>query len=66
MENLDPRGREYFWLHEELHKSHDAVAPGVLTDYDAIKAGYVSISPLQLDRTAHLLIDKMSAWLDRE
>jgi len=63
VENLDPRGREYFWLHEELHKSHEPGHNDLLTDYAALKAGYVSISPLQLDRTAHSFFDRISNWL---
>jgi 5'-nucleotidase len=43
----DPRGRDYFWIGGE--------APGGVpekgTDYGAMKAGYVSITPLQLDLT---------------
>ena len=45
----DPRGRSYYWIGGE--------APtGVLedgTDYGAIKAGYISVTPLQLDLTAY-------------
>jgi len=63
VENLDPRGREYFWLHEELHKPHEPARGDLLTDYVAVKAGYVSVSPLQLDRTARAFIDRMSGWI---
>src|SRR5215471_1105735 len=64
VENMDPRGQEYFWLHEELHKTTDTGSSDVvLTDYAAIRAGYVSVTPLQVDRTAHPFIDRMSAWL---
>ena len=65
VENLDPRGREYFWLHEELHKSNEGSSTAEsLTDYEAIAAGYVSISPLQLDRTAHPYLDHFTRWMD--
>jgi 5'-nucleotidase len=64
VENLDPRGREYFWLHEELHKTNEASqSDTVLTDYAAIKDGYVSVTPIQLDRTAHAFVDRVSSWL---
>jgi len=63
VENLDPRGREYFWLHEELHKPNEPVSGALMTDYAAVKAGYVSVSPLQIDRTAHAFLDRMSTWL---
>ena len=64
VENMDPRGREYFWLHEELHKSPEGSSSDiVLTDYIAIQSGYVSVTPLQIDRTAHPFLDRVAAWL---
>jgi len=55
---LDPRGRPYYWIGGE--------APtGVLedgTDFGALKAGYVSITPLQLDLTARTAMDIMKEW----
>lgn len=54
----DPRGRPYYWIGGE--------APtGVLeegTDFGALKAGYVSITPLQLDLTSCLALDKLKDW----
>jgi 5'-nucleotidase len=44
----DPRGKPYYWIGGEF-------PTGILeegTDYGAITAGYVSITPLQLDLTA--------------
>ena len=63
VENMDPRGREYFWLHEELHRPNEPLGSELLTDYAAIKAGYVSVTPLQLDRTAHGFLDRIASWL---
>jgi len=63
VENLDRRARQYSWLHEEPHSNHGyggAVEP--LTDFEAIAEGYVSICPLQLDRTAHLYFDHFTRW----
>jgi 5'-nucleotidase len=55
---LDPRGRPYYWIGGE--------APtGVLengTDFGALKAGYVSITPLQLDLTARDALAVMQTW----
>lgn len=63
VENLDPRGREYFWLHEELHKNQGgSAAVDSLTDYEALADGYVSISPLQLNRTAHPYFEHFIRW----
>src|SRR5690606_16774713 len=47
----DPRGRPYYWIGGE--------APGGVpddgTDIGALHQGYVSITPVQLDLTAHNL-----------
>ncbi len=51
----DPRGRDYFWIGGE--------APGGIpeegTDFGALKAGYVSITPLQLDLTHYQALEKL-------
>jgi len=45
VENLDPRGRQYFWLHEELHEtSGRPVDTGWMTDSEALAAGCGKIS----------------------
>jgi 5'-nucleotidase len=46
---IDPRGRAYYWLEEgENHwEPHDR------SDYQAVIDGYVSVTPLQPDLTAH-------------
>jgi 5'-nucleotidase len=36
-----------------------------LTDYEAMKLGCVSISPLQLNRTAHVHFEHFSSWAER-
>jgi 5'-nucleotidase len=65
VENLDPRGREYFWLHEELHsQSRDQVAEDPITDFAAIAAGYVSVCPLHIDRTAHAYLGRFAQWVE--
>ena len=32
------------------------------TDYGDIKAGYVSITPIQLDLTAHSMLEGLRQW----
>ena len=46
---VDPRKRPYFWIEEgENHwEPHDR------SDYQAVRDGYVSITPLHPDMTAH-------------
>ena len=48
-ERLDPRGRKYNWIGGEPAAWH----AGEGTDFDAVTAGYVSITPLHLDLTHH-------------
>ncbi len=48
-ERLDPRNRAYYWIEEgENHwEPHDR------SDYQAVRDGYISITPLHPDMTAH-------------
>jgi 5'-nucleotidase len=55
---VDPRGRPYFWIGGEAPTGVDE--PG--TDFGALQAGYVSITPLQLDLTAREAMDTLKAW----
>ena len=54
----DPRGRPYYWIGGDFPTG--IVEEG--TDYGAIKAGYVSITPLQLDLTAWDAMEVMKKW----
>src|SRR5262245_55532567 len=40
-------------------------APEPLTDYEALVMGYVSISPLQINRTAHNHFEHFTGWTDQ-
>ena len=55
IERLDPRGRKYYWIGGEPPVWH----PGEGTDFEAIQAGYVSITPLHLDMTDHASIPRL-------
>jgi 5'-nucleotidase len=46
-ERLDPRNKPYYWIEE----GEDAWEPHDRSDYQAVKDGYVSITPLQPDLT---------------
>jgi len=56
----DPRGRPVYWI-GPAGPQQDA-GPG--TDFHAIDAGYVSVTPLQIDLTRHGAIDQVGEWLD--
>jgi 5'-nucleotidase len=57
-EGKDPRGRTYYWLFEQ--RIDKDVAPD--TDYAAIFAGAVSITPLHLDPTHLESLNHLSRW----
>jgi 5'-nucleotidase len=56
LRRLDPRGRPYYWIGGDAPVGVEE--PG--TDYGALAAGYVSITPIQLDLTSH----SMLTWLE--
>jgi 5'-nucleotidase len=55
---LDPRGKPYYWIGGEYPTGVDE--PG--TDFGALRAGYVSITPLQLDLTNYKAMDVLKKW----
>jgi len=54
----DPRGRPYYWIGGEFPTGIEEQG----TDFGAIKAGYVSITPLQLDLTAEAAMAQLERW----
>lgn len=52
-ERHDPRGRAYYWIGE----GQDEWLPNGESDYEAIRAGFVSVTPLQPDLTAHTSLE---------
>ncbi|MEB2333529.1 MAG: 5'/3'-nucleotidase SurE [Anaerolineaceae bacterium] len=55
---LDPRGKPYYWIGGDAPTGIDE--PG--TDFGALNAGYVSITPLQLDLTNYKAMDTLKEW----
>jgi 5'-nucleotidase len=55
---IDPRGKPYYWIGGEFPTGVREEG----TDYGAIKAGYVSITPLQLDLTAWEAMEPLRNW----
>jgi 5'-nucleotidase len=55
----DPRGRTIYWV-GPAGAEQDA-GPG--TDFHAVREGFVSVSPLQVDLTRHSALDAIEAWL---
>src|ERR1700719_3004395 len=48
-ERRDPKGRAYFWIEEGQNEWH----PHDRSDYQAVRDGHVSVTPLHPDLTAH-------------
>ncbi len=57
-EGTDPRGRPYYWIGGDAPTG----VPEAGTDIGALAGGYVSITPLHLDLTAHQTLAEMNGW----
>jgi len=55
---IDPRGKPYYWIGGDAPTGVDE--PG--TDFGSLKAGYVSVTPLQLDLTAREAMEILKNW----
>ena len=64
-ERHDPKGRPYFWIEEGQNEwePHDR------SDYQAVRDGYLSVTPLHPDLTAHhalAALEELSAAMEAE
>jgi 5'-nucleotidase len=55
---VDPRGRPYYWIGGEAPTGVSEEG----TDVGALAAGYVSVTPLQLDLTNYKELDVLRSW----
>lgn len=60
VKQTDPRGRTVYWV-GPAGPEQDA-GPG--TDFHAVRNGYVSITPMQVDLTRHAAVQDIHAWLE--
>jgi 5'-nucleotidase len=61
----DPKGRPYFWIDE----GQNEWAPHDRSDYQAVRDGFVSVTPLHPDLTAHhalTAVDELSLGMEAE
>lgn len=58
VKQTDPRGRDYYWIGGKAPIWY----PGEETDFDAIEAGKISITPLHLDLTDYRSISAIKSW----
>ncbi|MCF6318323.1 MAG: 5'/3'-nucleotidase SurE [Proteobacteria bacterium] len=61
VQELDPRGRKIYWIGPAGPEA-DA---GEGTDFHAIKSGFVSITPMQVDMTKYSAIDAIKQWSEK-
>jgi len=55
----DPRGRPIYWI-GPAGPEQDA-GPG--TDFHAVRAGYISITPITVDLTRYTALEKVASWV---
>ena len=55
IEGTDPRQRKYYWIGEESMTWNEEEG----TDYEALRHGLVSITPLRTDMTDHRKVDEL-------
>jgi 5'-nucleotidase len=58
IQRQDPHGKTYYWIGGEPPSG--VVEEG--TDFGSLSQGYVSITPVHLDLTSHMLIDRLKPW----
>ena len=56
----DPRGGAYYWIEEGLDEYHPDSGR---TDHEAVREGYVSVTPLQPDMTAYSVLEQLAGDL---
>jgi 5'-nucleotidase len=61
IKQTDPRGRPIYWV-GQAGPEQDA-GPG--TDFHAVRNGFVSVTPLQVDLTRHQVLPELRDWLER-
>jgi len=57
-EHIDPRGKPYYWI-GEIREGFRAEGG---TDFEAVEAGFVSVTPMRSDLTSHSGLEKLRSW----
>jgi 5'-nucleotidase len=60
VKSRDPRGRPIYWV-GPAGPEQDA---GEGTDFHAVRNGFVSITPIQVDLTRHQAVSRVAEWLE--
>ena len=56
----DPRGRQFYWIGPPGGE-HDN-GPG--TDFNAVRQGFVSVTPIHVDLTRYQALEQISRWIE--
>jgi 5'-nucleotidase len=56
----DPRGRTVWWI----GPAGEADDAGAGTDFDAVRRGFVSVTPIHVDLTRFQALEKVSSWIE--
>lgn len=56
---VDPRGRVYYWMAGEVE---DLDEGDISTDTGAVRAGYISVTPIEFDLTKYAAMDVVRDW----
>lgn len=59
----NPRGEEYHWLGQHPLDFSSREGKEGMTDFDAIEAGYISVTPIMLDLSAYKSMKTLEEWL---
>ncbi|MCB1628719.1 MAG: 5'/3'-nucleotidase SurE, partial [Xanthomonadales bacterium] len=59
IEQVDPRGRPIWWI-GPAGPEQDA-GPG--TDFDAVRRGFVSVTPITVDLTRYRALENVASWI---
>jgi 5'-nucleotidase len=57
----NPRGQEYFWIGLVNHEWRES--QGQMSDVEAVKSGYISVTPIHLDMTSHKDLKDLEKWI---
>lgn len=56
----DPRGRQWYWVGPAGPEQDASVG----TDFHAVRAGNISITPIHVDLTRYQALDQVASWVD--
>ncbi|NCO20302.1 MAG: 5'/3'-nucleotidase SurE, partial [Gammaproteobacteria bacterium] len=57
----DPRGRRFFWVGAPGGEQDNG--PG--TDFNAIRRGFVSVTPIHVDLTRYQALEQVGQWVQK-